>query len=107
VLKIEREKDGIAGETYRVKVTVINKGGAASPPDQAWGTALTSAPGLNGWPEMVPMHLIPALAPGETYVFRIGGSVLAVAHSWVEIFLDVNRLIQESDETNNFLKTEI
>lgn len=107
VAKIEREKDGIAGETYRVKVTVINKGGAPSPADQAWGTSMTSAPGLNGWPEMVPMHMIPALAPGETHVFRIGGSVLSVAHSWVEIFLDINRRIEESDETNNFLKTEL
>jgi subtilase family serine protease len=107
VQSIDRQSSGIAGETYEVKVTVVNKGTAPSPPDQAWGTALTSAPGLNGWPEMVPMHTIPALAPGETYSFHVGGSVLAVAHSWVEIYLDINRLIEESDESNNFVKTKI
>jgi hypothetical protein len=107
VQSVSRDASGIAGETYEVKVTVINKGTAPSPPDQAWGTSLTSAPGLNGWPEMVPMHVIPALAPGESFSFHVGGSVLAVAHSWVEIFLDINRLIEESDETNNFVKTKI
>jgi hypothetical protein len=56
---------------------------------------------------MVPMHTIPALAPGEIYSFHVGGSVLAVAHSWVEIYLDINRLIEESDESNNFVKTKI
>jgi subtilase family serine protease len=103
IQSIKREPSGIAGETYRVLVTIVNKGAAASPPDEVWATALTSAPGLNGWPETVPMHTVPGLAPGATYSFRVGGTVASVAHSWVRVFVDIKRLIEESDETNNLV----
>jgi hypothetical protein len=103
IQSIKRESSGIAGETYRVLVTIVNKGTAASPPDEVWATALTSAPGLNGWPETVPMHTMPGLAPGATYSFRVGGTVASVAHSWVRVFVDIKRLIEESDETNNLV----
>lgn len=103
IQSIKRESSGIAGETYRVLVTIVNKGTAASPPDEVWATALTSAPGLNGWPETVPMHTVPGLAPGATYSFRVGGTVASVAHSWVRVFVDIKRLIEESDETNNLV----
>lgn len=103
VQSIKRESSGLAGETYRVLVTIVNKGTAASPPDEVWATALTSAPGLNGWPETVPMHTMPGLAPGATYRFRVGGTVASLAHSWVRVFVDIKRLIEESDETNNLV----
>jgi hypothetical protein len=107
VQSITKVSTGVAGETYSVKVTVINKGMAASPPADVWGTSMTTAPGLNGWPETVPMHQIPALAPGETTSFRIGGSVVTGASSWVRVFLDINRLIDESDETNNLVDKKL
>ncbi len=103
VKSIEREKSGTFGETYQVKVTVINSGNAPAPAFQAWGTASTEAPGLTGWPEMVPMHEIGALAPGQTYVFHIGGDQLSVVHTWVRVFLDLPRHVDELDETNNLV----
>jgi hypothetical protein len=107
IKSIGRAREGIAGETYRVKVTVINQGNAPAPSSQAWGTALSSAPGITGWPELVPVHTIPALAPGETFDFKIGGSVMSFDNSWVKIFLDRDRLIEESNEENNFLDKKI
>ena len=107
VKSIEREKSGIAGETYRVKVTVINLGNATSPAFQAWGTAVNSFPGPTGWPEMVPMRDIPSLAPGETYVFRPGGDQASFTNTWVKIFLDINRHIEELDETNNLVDKKL
>jgi len=102
VLKIEREKQGVLGEMYQPKVTIINLGNAPSPPTEVWGTALTRAPGITGWPELKPTHTIPALAPGQTTSFRIGGSVLSADNSWVRIMLDRFFHIEESDESNNF-----
>lgn len=107
IKSIAREPQGLMNETYRVKVTVINLGNAPAPSSQAWGTALSSAPGITGWPELVPVHTIPALAPGETFGFRIGGSMLSFDNTWVKIFLDRDLRIEESNETNNFLDKKI
>jgi hypothetical protein len=107
IKSIAREPQGLMNETYRVKVTVINLGNAPAPSSQAWGTAISSAPGITGWPELVPVHTIPALAPGETFGFRIGGSMLSLDNTWVKIFLDRDLRIEESDETNNFLDKKI
>lgn len=107
VKSIEREKSGIAGETYRVKVTVINLGNAPAPAFQAWGTAVNSFPGPTGWPEMVPMREIPALAPGETFVFRPGGDQASFTNTWVKIYLDINHHIDELDETNNLVDKKL
>lgn len=107
VKSIEREKSGIAGETYRVKVTVINLGNAPAPAFQAWGTAVNSFPGPTGWPEMVPMREIPTLAPGETFVFRPGGDQASFTNTWVKIFLDINHHIDELDETNNLVDKKL
>jgi hypothetical protein len=107
VKSIEREKSGVAGETYRVKVTVINLGNAPAPTFQAWGTAVNSFPGPTGWPEMVPMREIPALAPGETYVFRPGGDQASFTNTWVKIYLDINHHIDELDETNNLVDKKL
>lgn len=107
VKSIEREKSGIAGETYRVKVTVINLGNAPAPEFQAWGTAVNSFPGPTGWPEMVPMRDIPSLAPGETFVFRPGGDQASFTNTWVKIYLDINHHIDELDETNNLVDKKL
>ena len=50
IKSIKRDKEGLLGETYRPKVTIINRGNAPSPSCQVWGTALSSAPGITGWP---------------------------------------------------------
>jgi hypothetical protein len=107
VKSIEREKSGIAGETYRVKVTVINLGNAPAPEFQAWGTAVNSFPGPTGWPEMVPMRDIPPLAPGETFVFRPGGDQASFTNTWVKIYLDILHHIDELDETNNLVDKKL
>jgi hypothetical protein len=44
-----------------------------------------------------------ALAPGQTYVFHIGGDQLSVVHTWVRVFLDLPRHVDELDETNNLV----
>jgi hypothetical protein len=74
---------------------------------QAWGTAVNSFPGPTGWPEMVPMREIPALAPGETYVFRPGGDQASFTNTWVKIYLDINHHIDELDETNNLVDKKL
>ena len=102
IKSIKRDKEGLLGETYRPKVTIINRGNAPSPSCQVWGTALSSAPGITGWPELSPTHTIPALAPGEETSFKIGGSVLSVDNTWVRIMLDRFFQIEESDENNNW-----
>jgi hypothetical protein len=107
IKSIEREKSGVAGETYRVKVTVINLGNAPAPEFQAWGTAVNSFPGPTGWPEMVPMRDIPPLAPGETFVFRPGGDQASFTNTWVKIYLDINHHIDELDETNNLVDKKL
>jgi len=104
IKSIKRHHTGTMHETYRVKVTVINQGNAPSPSAQAWGTSL---PGgvwpVTGWPELVPIHTIKALAPGESTSFLTGGSVLTHVHTSVRVVLDYYRKIEESDETNNFM----
>ena len=107
VKSIEREKSGVARETYRVKVTVINQGNAPAPEFQAWGTAVNSFPGPTGWPEMVPMRDIPALAPGQTFVFRPGGDQASFTNTWVRVFLDILHHIDELDETNNLVEKKL
>jgi hypothetical protein len=107
VASIERDKEGIAGELYRVKVTIINQGNAPSPGTKVWGTALNSAPGLTGWPELNPTHDLPPLQPGEKTSFKIGGSTLSSDVSYVRIILDRFFHIDESDETNNFKEKKI
>ncbi len=107
VKSIERERSGVAGETYRVKITVINQGNAPAPAFQAWGTAINSFPGPTGWPEMVPMHEIPALAPGATYVFRSGGDQASFTNTWVRVYLDINHHVDELDETNNLVDKKL
>jgi hypothetical protein len=107
VASIERDKEGVVGELYRVKVTIINQGNAPSPPTKVWGTALTSAPGLTSWPELNPTHDLPALQPGEKASFKIGGSTLSSEVSYVRIMLDRFFHIDESDEGNNFKEKKI
>jgi hypothetical protein len=107
VVSIERAKEGVLGETYRARVKIINQGNAASPATKVWGTALSSAPGITGWPEFSPTHDLPALQPGETASFKIGGSVLSVDNSWVRIILDRFFAIEESDESNNFKEKKL
>jgi CARDB protein len=107
IKSIERQAEGLMKETYRVKVTVVNLGNAPAPSSQAWGTALSSAPGLTGWPELVPVFTIPPLMPGETSTFKVGGSVMSFDNSWVKIFLDRDHHVEELDETNNFIDKKI
>ncbi len=107
VVSIVRDKEGVLGETYRAKVKIINQGNAASPATQVWGTALSSAPGITGWPEFSPTHDLKALEPGETASFKIGGSVLSVDNSWVRIILDRFFAIDESNEGNNFKEKKL
>ncbi|MFZ5877667.1 MAG: CARDB domain-containing protein [Nitrospirota bacterium] len=103
IKSIKRHYTGLLNETYRVKVKIINKGNAPSPSTQVWGTSL---PGgvwpVTGWPELVPTHTIPSLAPGETTSFKVGGSVLSANKTAVRIILDRFFEIEESDESNNF-----
>lgn len=103
IKSIKRDYEGLFNETYRVKVTIINQGNAPSPSTQVWGTSL---PGgvwpVTGWPELVPTHTIPALAPGETTSFKVGGSVVSGNNTSVRIILDRYFQIEESDESNNF-----
>lgn len=107
VVSIERDKEGVLGETYRARVKIINRGNAPSPATKVWGTALSTAPGITGWPEFSPTHDLPALQPGETASFKIGGSVLSVDNSWVRIILDRFFDIEESDESNNFKEKKL
>jgi len=88
---------------YRAKVTIINNGNAESPATRVWATALTSAPGINGWPDLSPNEPIPALAPGGTVTFKTGGSNFSTAHCWVRVILDRFSEIEEQDEGNNFV----
>jgi hypothetical protein len=103
IKSIKRHYTGLLNETYRVKVTIINQGNAPSPSTQVWGTSL---PGgvwpVTGWPELVPTHTIPALAPGQTTSFKTGGSVVSGIHTSVRVILDRHFQIEESDESNNF-----
>jgi subtilase family serine protease len=57
---------------------------------------------VTGWPELVPTHTIPALAPGQSTSFHIGGSVVSANHTAIRIILDRHFQIEESDESNNF-----
>ncbi len=107
IKNIEREKSGMAGESYRVKVTVINMGNAPAPASEVWGTAVNDFPGPTGWPEMVPMRQIPALAPGETYVFRPGGDQASFTNTYVKVFVDFTRKIAELNEGNNLVDKKL
>jgi hypothetical protein len=103
IKSIKRHYTGLFNETYQPKVTIINQGNAPSPSTQVWGTSLPSGVWpVTGWPELVPTHTIPALAPGETTSFRTGGSVLSTNHTAVRVILDRHFEIDESDESNNF-----
>jgi hypothetical protein len=103
IKSITRDYSGLLNETYSPKVTIINQGNAPSPSTQVWGTSL---PGgvwpVTGWPELVPTHTIPALAPGQSTSFHIGGSVVSANHTAIRIILDRHFQIEESDESNNF-----
>jgi subtilase family serine protease len=100
---IERDYSGVFGETYSVKVTIVNKGTAPAPAHQAWATSLpTGVWPVTGWPELVPTEGIPELDPGETKTFHVGGSVLATSRTAVRIVLDRHSEIAETDESNNF-----
>jgi subtilase family serine protease len=102
VKNISREYEGIAGETYRVKVTIVNLGNAPSPSTQVWATSLPGDPWpVNGWPALSPTETIRSLAPGETTSFKVGGTVLASNRTAVRIMLDRHSEIAEMDETNN------
>ncbi|MGH8285295.1 MAG: CARDB domain-containing protein [Steroidobacteraceae bacterium] len=106
VKSIKRDSQG-GGTSYIPKVTIVNRGNAPSPSTQVWGTALSSYPGITGWPELSPTHTIPALQPGQDTSFHIGGNVLSFDSSWVRIILDRYFEIQESDESNNFVEKEL
>lgn len=107
IKSIEREKSGMMGESYRVKVTVINLGNAPAPASEVWGTAVNDFPGPTGWPEMVPMRDIPALAPGETFVFRPGGDQASFTHTYVKVYVDIKRKIAELNENNNLVDKKL
>jgi len=107
VQKIEKTSQGIAGETYGIKVTVINLGNAASPESQTWATSMSSAPGITGWPEFVPLRTLESLAPGEASSFYVGGSVASFDHSWVRVFVDFTRVIDELDESNDLVDKKL
>jgi len=107
VKSIKRDYEGLLNETYGVKVTIVNQGNAPSPSTQVWGTALTAAPGIDGWPEFSPTHTIPGLAPGEKTSFKIGGSNLSTSSCWVRIILDRYFHIEESNEGNNFKEDKL
>jgi len=107
IKSIEREKSGVMGETYRVKVTVINLGNAASPASEVWGTASNDFPGPTGWPEMVPMRDLPPLAPGETFVFRPGGDQASFMSTYVKVYVDIRRKIDELNEANNLVDKKL
>ncbi len=103
IKSISRDYSGVAGETYSPKVTIVNQGNAPSPATQVWATSLPGSPWpVNGWPELVPVTTIPALAPGQTTSFHVGGSVLSSNRTAVRIILDRHHAIEESDESNNF-----
>lgn len=102
IKSIERDYEGLVGETYRVKVTVINQGDAPSPVNEAWATSLPGTPWpVNGWPALVPTQQIRALEPGETMSFKVGGSVLSSNRTAIRIMLDRHSQIAELDESNN------
>lgn len=107
IKNIDRAAEGVANSMYRVRVTVINQGNAPAPASQAWAASLSSAPGITGWPELIPVQTIPALAPGQTYTFKSGGSVFSFDNSWIKVFLDRDRKIDELDESNNFLDKKV
>lgn len=103
IKSIKRHYTGLLNETYRVKVTIVNQGNAASPSTEVWGTSLpTGIWPLTGWPELIPTRKIPALDPGESTSFKTGGSVLSTNHTAVRVILDRYSDIDESDESNNF-----
>ena len=107
VVSIERDKEGIAGEMFRAKVTIINQGNAPSPGTKVWGTSMASAPGLTSWPELNPTHDLKPLQPGEKTSFKIGGSTLSSDVLYVRVILDRFFHIDESDESNNFKEKKI
>lgn len=102
IKSIKRDYEGMFGETYRVKVTIINQGNAPSPSNQIWASSLPGEPWpVNGWPALTPTETIPALAPGETTSFKVGGTVLASNRTAIRIMLDRYSVIAELDESNN------
>ena len=102
IKSISRDYEGMFNETYRVKVTIINQGNAPSPSNQVWATSLPGEPWpVNGWPALTPTQSIPALAPGETTSFKVGGSILSTNRTAIRIMLDRYSEIAESDESNN------
>jgi subtilase family serine protease len=102
IKNIERDFSGLLGETYSVKVTIVNLGNAPSPKDQVWATSLpTGVWPVTGWPELVPTTEIPALNPGETKSFHTGGSVLATSRTAVRVMLDRYSEVDEMREDNN------
>ena len=102
IKSISRDYEGVLGETYRVKVTIINQGNAPSPSNQIWASSLPGEPWpVNGWPALTPTETIPALAPGETTSFKVGGTVLASNRTAIRIMLDRYGEIAESNESNN------
>jgi len=107
VHSIERDYTGVLKETYSPKVVIINKGNWPTPAMKIWATALSSAPGITGWPAFVPTKMIPALAPGEKTSFHVGGSVLSADNSWIRIILDREFKIDELDESNNFVDKKL
>ena len=103
IKSISRDFSGVFKETYSPKVTIVNQGNAPSPATQVWATSLPGSPWpVNGWPAIVPVTTIPALAPGQTTSFHVGGSVLSSNRTAVRIVLDRHHQIEESDESNNF-----
>ena len=106
VKSIKRDETGLFGETYQVKVTVINLGNAPSRKVEAFMATMTSAPGINGWPTFSPAVMIPVLQPGEKISFSPGGNALSSATSHVRVILDRYFLLDESNEENNFVMHE-
>jgi hypothetical protein len=103
IKSIKRDYSGVLKETYSPKVTIVNQGNAPSPSTQVWATSLPGDPWpVNGWPAIVPVKTISALAPGATTSFHVGGSVLSSNRTAVRIVLDRHYQIEESDENNNF-----
>jgi hypothetical protein len=103
IKSISRDESGVLGETYSVRVTIVNLGNAPAPKNQVWATSLpTGVWPVTGWPALTPTETIESLAPGETTSFHVGGSVLATSRTAVRVILDRDAQIAEMDESNNF-----
>lgn len=102
IKSIKKDEEGLLGETYRVKVTVINQGNATAPGNAVWATSLPDGVWpITGWPTLVPVATMGSLEPGETKSFKVGGSVMAGVRTSVRVVVDYHQKVEELEEGNN------